>query len=93
MQIIKDKDDLSGYSLAPDDKKVTLTAYSDRDSTDITLPAYVDGKPLRRIGFGAFRDAPNLRTVTVPDTVKFIDNSAFRACPNLESVVMFGANQ
>ena len=84
---IKDANDLSGYGLASDGKYATIISFSDDEATHITLPAYYQGVPVRRIGFGAFKACPNLRVVVMPDTVKIIESSAFRNCPNLEKVV------
>lgn len=88
MSIIKNKDDLSGYGIASDDKQATLVTFSDRKSTDIFLPEYINGVPLRKIGFGAFKGCENIQKVVIPDTVKTIENSAFRGCPNLTEVII-----
>lgn len=88
MEKIKDKNDISGYSFASDDHQTSILSFSDREATDITLPEYINGKPLRKIGFSAFRGMENLRTVTMPDTVHIIENSAFRSCPTLTNVVL-----
>lgn len=37
-------------------------------------------------GFSAF----NGTSITIPDTVAFIKNSAFAACPNLKEVIIEG---
>lgn len=88
MEKIKDKNDTKGYSFASDDHQTTIMSFSDHDATDITIPEYINGKPVRKIGFGAFRGIENLRTVVMPDTVRIIENSAFRSCPSLTNVIL-----
>lgn len=88
MAKIKYEDDISGYGIASDDKQATIVSFSDRDATEIHVPAYVNGVPVRKIGFGAFKAHENLQYVYLPDTIRHIDNSAFRACPNLEKAVL-----
>lgn len=85
---IKYEDDLSGYGIASDDHQATIVSFSDYDATEIHIPAYANGVPVRRIGFGAFKSFDNLQFVYLPDTVKTIDGSAFRSCPNLEKAVL-----
>ncbi len=85
---IKYEDDLSGYGIASDDRQATIVSFSDYDATEIHVPAYANGVPVRRIGFGAFKSFDNLQFVYLPDTIKTIDSSAFRSCPNLEKAVL-----
>ena len=85
---IKYEDDLSGYGIASDDRQATIVSFSDYDATEIHIPAYTNGVPVRRIGFGAFKAFDNLQFVYLPDTIRTIDSSAFRSCPNLEKAVL-----
>lgn len=85
---IKYEDDLSGYGIASDDRQATIVSFSDYDATEIHVPAYANGVPVRRIGFGAFKAFDNLQFVYLPDTIKTIDSSAFRSCPNLEKAIL-----
>ena len=88
MGYIKDENDYSGYGVASDGKGATLTAATEDGASDITIPAYWDGVPLKKIAFGAFRGNQDLVRITLPDTVETIESNAFRACPNLETVVL-----
>jgi hypothetical protein len=85
---IKYEDDLTGYGIASDDKQATIVSFSDYDAAEIHIPAYVNGVPVRKIGFAAFKAFDNLQFVYLPDTIRTIDSSAFRSCPNLEKVVL-----
>ncbi|MGN1351014.1 MAG: leucine-rich repeat domain-containing protein [Anaerovoracaceae bacterium] len=85
---IKYEDDLKGYGIAADDRGATIVSFSDREATEIHIPAMYNGVPVRKIGFGAFKSHPNLQCVYLPDSVRTIDSSAFRSCPNLEKAVL-----
>lgn len=85
---IKYEDDLSGYGIAADDKQATIVSFSDREATEIHIPAMYNGVPVRKIGFAAFKGCENLQFVYLPDTVKTIESSAFRSCPSLERAVL-----
>lgn len=41
-----------------------------------------------RIGMNAFRNCLSLRTLTIPETVKFIGNQAFRGCSSIEEITI-----
>ena len=84
----KNENDYSGYGVASDGKGATLTAAAEDGASDITIPAYWDGVPLKKIAFGAFRGNPDLVRVVLPDTVETIESNSFRGCPNLETVVL-----
>ena len=88
MSFIKGADDHSGYGVASDGTSATLTSAAEDGASEITIPEFWDGVPLRKISFGAFRGNPDLVKVTLPDSVKTIDSNAFRACPNLETVIL-----
>jgi len=85
---IKYEDDLSGYGIAADDKQATIVSFSDREATEIHIPATYNGVPIRKIAFAAFKACENLQFVYLPDTIKTIESSAFRSCPNLEKAVL-----
>ncbi len=88
MGYIKDENDYNGYGVASDGKGATLTAAVEDGASEITIPAVWDGVPLKKIAFGAFRGNSDLVKVTLPDSVETIESNAFRACPNLETVIL-----
>ncbi len=83
----KHEENLRGYKFTNDGTNVILTAFSDPGASEIVIPAFADGAPLTRIGFSAFKGNTRLRSVVIPDSVQFIENSAFRDCRNLTKVV------
>ncbi|MCR4600262.1 MAG: leucine-rich repeat domain-containing protein [Clostridia bacterium] len=88
MSIVKNSDDLSGYSIGSDGEKAEITAFFDSEATEIYLPSTYNGVEVSRIGFGAFRSCRQVHRIIFPDTIRTVDHSAFRACPELEAVVM-----
>lgn len=73
----------------------TLTGYDEKGlipSGNVTLPSVLDGYTITRIGENCFRDSEaceglaSLTGVTVPNTVKVIEDSAFCNCENLTAV-------
>jgi hypothetical protein len=52
--------------------------------SELTIPANVE-----TIGYGAFRDMPNLTTATIEGNA-VLDNYVFRGCPNLTSIYLLG---
>lgn len=56
----------------------------------LTIPEYIDGKPVTEIGSYAF-STTNITEVYIPNTVTLISSYAFDNCPNLK-VVHIGEN-
>ena len=54
--------------------------------TTVHIPAEVDGYVVTSIGYLAFYNSQNLKSVSIPDTVTTIHASAFERCSNLESI-------
>ncbi|MBO4572489.1 MAG: leucine-rich repeat protein [Clostridia bacterium] len=54
----------------------------------ITIPATHNGKAVSQIVKEAFRDATNLTTITIPDSVTSIGDYAFMWCNSLTSVII-----
>ena len=61
---------------------ITITGYSG-NSHNITIPREIDGKPVTIIGQQAFMNKQNSGTLTIPDTVKVIEEQAFYQCSRL----------
>jgi hypothetical protein len=55
---------------------VTITKYVGWDGGSITIPAQINGKPVTRIGSGAF-EGSSVTTVVIPDGVAYIGGRAF----------------
>jgi len=74
------------YLVNPDGT-LTVTGYHGRN-TELAIPAVIGGRNVTAIGPAAFVGAPELRTVTLPDTVTAIGEYAFLGCKSLETLLI-----
>jgi hypothetical protein len=65
---------------------VTITAYTGTNGV-VVIPSTIDGLPVTSIGIGAFQYGPII-TVSIPNSVTNIGQSAFLQCENLTSVTI-----
>lgn len=73
------------YTYTVEFGKATLVKYTG-NSSNITVPATLDGKPLVEIENGAFYNNNYINSVILPDTVKKIGQGVFKGCENLQNV-------
>ena len=55
---------------------------------NLTIPSEIDGHTVKGIGSKAFYGNTSLASVTIPDSVTYIDEYAFADCVNLKSVTI-----
>ena len=55
---------------------------------ECVIPKMHKNLPVKAIGFGAFINYINLKSVTIPDSIEKIDNSSFYNCTSLENVII-----
>ena len=70
-----------------EDGTVKITKYCGND-TSFVIPAEIDGKPVTSIGYRAFADSTLLTSITIPDSVKYIEMGAFASCTSLADIVL-----
>jgi hypothetical protein len=76
---------------------ITITGCSELCGS-FTIPATINGLPVKSVGTNAFEDVASLTSVTIPNSVTSIGSSAFRSCSGLttvtipDSVVSIGTN-
>ena len=61
--------------------------------SEITVPAIYNGKAVTKILPNAFKDAINLKTINLPNTLTEIGEYAFYGCMNLESYIAIPEGQ
>lgn len=80
------------------DGEVTITGYKNESVKSVTIPEYIDGYLVRRIGYGAFDGCIHLNDVRIPNSVISIMTEAFWNCISLtkikipDSVINIGEN-
>ena len=70
------------YQLSNDGTYYTVTGYEGKD-TVIVIPDSVDGIPVTRLAYKAFMGKQRITSITVPDSVTYIGESAFGDCISL----------
>lgn len=56
--------------------------------SNIVIPSEYDGKKVVAVGLGAFLQNDKIKSVTLPDSIVYIDQFAFAECENLTKVVI-----
>lgn len=69
------------------DSTVQITKYLG-DATEVTIPAYIEGKLVTGVGNSAFEDNRTLTEITVPDNIKSIGEKAFNYCFGLKKITV-----
>lgn len=64
------------YTLYDEDTTAAITGYTGSDAS-ITIPSKIGGKPVTRIGSGAFQDNTVVTAVVIPASVVRIEDNAF----------------
>ena len=70
-----------------DDNSITIINY-DGDEKDLTIPSEIDGKTVKRIGYGAFAECKSIETLVIPDTIVAIGDYAFSQCSQLSEITI-----
>ena len=67
---------------------VELAAYKGCDIEKMIIPAEYNGKPVTRVGEGCFFNHPEIISVSFPDKLASIGNSAFALCKGIEELIL-----
>lgn len=77
---------LFDFDFIPDNTAVIVTNYKYKGTAaDVTIPSRYKGKPVTTIGHAAFFNSA-VTSVTIPDSVTSISDSAFVNCPQLTNI-------
>lgn len=69
-------------------KEDLLTAIQGIEDRNSLIKVVIeDCTDFKRIGSTTFQNFPNLRSITIPKSVTYIEPNAFRGCPKLEEVI------
>ncbi len=60
------------------------------EETEIILPSNVNRKPVNAIGKNAFAGNENITSITIPESVTYIEEGAFDGCSSLEEIIYEG---
>ena len=82
--------DYDGVEFCFDTATGTLHGFVSYDETvkNLVIPSELDGVAVTGIGYEAFRNADQLESVTIPDSVTSIAENAFFACESLKSITI-----
>ena len=75
------------YSLNSTGDGYLLADYGNSEELDVVIPEMYDGKPVVGISTSAFADA-NIKSVSMPDTIKTIGANCFSGCKSLTTVIL-----
>ncbi|MBQ9531692.1 MAG: leucine-rich repeat protein [Eubacterium sp.] len=70
-----------------EDGGAVITDYNG-DKTDIVIPSQIDGYPVKAIGYYAFYENEDIKSVVIPEGVDTLDQGAFCSCSSLEEVTL-----
>ena len=73
------------YTLSDDGTYYTVTD-CDTSVTSITIPAEINGVPVKEIGDSAFEYCESLISIEIPNSVTTIGDHAFKGCKSLTSI-------
>lgn len=76
------KNDLT-FQLSADGTYYILTDCPE-DKTEVSIPESYQDKPVRAIEKSAFFELGGLTSVSIPDTIAYIESGTFADCPNLQ---------
>ena len=71
-----------------EDGTIEIANFLESISTDIELPAVIDGKSVTSIGNSAFSNCSSLKNISIPESVTNIGGSAFDDCISLTHITI-----
>ena len=83
-----EKPEYQGFQYTATNDGIELLTYQDKDATELTIPAEIDGKPVIACTEGFFKGMNQLKKVTFPEGFQSIYTSAFEDCTALEEIVV-----
>jgi len=87
MTVQVNADTSDDFEYSEKDGKITIDRYKGKGGV-VTIPAEIDGKPVRSIGNDAFSVCTGLTSITIPNSVTSIGEWAFYGCTGLASITI-----
>jgi len=69
---------------------VRIIAYAQCDSSEIEIPAEINGLAVTTLGSNSFLQCGSLTSITIPSSILNIEDEAFYLCGNLRSIYFLG---
>lgn len=76
------------YKLSGDGTYYIVKSLGEETRVRFIIPSLYKEKPVKEIGYGAFRDRYGLKSITIPDGVTSIGEYAFKGCRSLTSLTI-----
>ena len=70
-----------------DEDTITILNYSGSEK-NLVIPEKIDGKKVKKIGYGAFAECKSIESLVIPETITIIDNYSFSQCSQLQTIVI-----
>ena len=77
--------DCSDFLWVEEEDGVRIIEYNGSEEA-VVIPEFIQGKPVRVIGFHAFWCNYDVRSMVLPQNLRMIAQSAFNSCENLEKL-------
>ena len=74
------------FTLNDDNNSYSVTHIGTCSDLNIVIPSFHDGKPVTKIGDGAFINQSHIVSITIPEGILNIGSGAFRGCTSLNSI-------
>ena len=74
------------FDLKADRTEYRVSAYNTRTPAEVVIPKRYHSLPVTKIGERGFADCKELVSVTIPKSIKTVDDEAFANCDNLTTV-------
>ncbi len=89
---IQEETPASDFTYSINNNEVSITRYNG-SATQVVIPSTIEGKPVVAIGYEAFDNNENIRSVSIPSSVRAIGTYAFSGCVMLTSVTFANDSQ
>ena len=70
-----------------DENTITILNYSGSEKS-LVVPEKIDGKIVKKIGYGAFAECKSIESLVIPETVTTIENYAFSQCSQMQTMII-----